>query len=309
MRTGVIGCGVVGLTLASKLGAAGNEVHLYSNEVAQIEAIRLEEVDLGGVFDEKYRFKHLHKSLNEFLDNDLDIVFIAVKTPSLNVLLDEMKALNFKNVPVMSCQNGIGTEDEIAKRFGKEYTWRMVLNFAGNVLDHTFVKIHFFHKPNYISSMDESRKDFGLDICEEFNRAGLETEYKANVLGEIYQKVILNCALSGLCALTRTTMGSAMLDKNIVDIVKHLVLEGMKVAHLEGANLGDDYFKNAMSYLLNGGNHKPSMLIDIENGRPTEIDFLNFQILKLAENHGIFTPFTKTITTLVSALDRSVRVE
>ncbi len=97
-------------------------------------------------------------------------------------------------------------------------------------------------------------------------------------------------------------------DKNIVDIVKQLVLEGMKVAHLEGANLGDDYFKNAMSYLLNGGNHKPSMLIDIENGRPTEIDFLNYQILTLAEKHGIFAPFTKTITTLVSALDRSVRV-
>ncbi len=308
MKVGVIGCGVVGLTLATKLGIAGNEVHLYSNEPAQLDAIQHDEVDIGGVFNERYRFKHIHNSLQKLLANNLEIVFIAIKTPSLKTLLIDMVALGFKNVPVMSCQNGIGTEDEIAKHFGPEYAWRMVLNFAGNVLEHTVVKVHFFHKPNYISCLDSSGEDFGAQVCEQFTKAGMETVYKENVLGEIYKKVILNCALSGLCALTRMTMGSAMTDKNIVDIVKQLVLEGMKVAHLEGANLGDDYFKNAMSYLLNGGNHKPSMLIDIENGRPTEIDFLNYQILTLAEKHGIFAPFTKTITTLVSALDRSVRV-
>jgi 2-dehydropantoate 2-reductase len=309
MRTGVIGCGVVGLTLASKLGLAGNEIHIYSNEPVQLDAIRHEEVDLGGVFDERYRFKHVHNSLSEFLASDLEIVFIAVKTPSLTTLLDDMKAFNFQNVPVMSCQNGIGTEEEIAKRFGREFSWRMVINFAGNVLEHTVVKVQFFHKPNYISCLCDSGQELGLHICEEFSKAGMETKYKTNIQGEIYQKVILNCALSGICALTRMTMENAMNDENVVDIVRQLVLEGMKVAHLEEANLGDDYYKNAMEYLLNGGSHKPSMLVDIENGKPTEIDFLNNQILKLAEKHGVFAPFTKSITTLVSALDRTVRRE
>jgi 2-dehydropantoate 2-reductase len=171
------------------------------------------------------------------------------------------------------------------------------------------VKVHFFHPPNYISCLSAAGEDFGRRLAGEFSGVGLETRYKENIKGEIYQKVILNCSLSGVCALTRMTMGSAMRDEAVVDIVRKLLLEGMKIAHLEGANLGDDYYHNALKYLSTAGNHKPSMLIDIENGQATEIEYLNYQLIKLAEVHGEFVPFTRSITALVRALDHTVRVD
>lgn len=308
MNFGVIGCGAVGLTVASKLGLAGHEVHIHSNDPKQTRQLAREEVDLGGVFDQRYTFKHVHKDLKSFLAKRYDMIFVAVKTPSLEELLDDLQARGLQGTPMMSCQNGIATETEIAKRFGAENAWRMVINFAGNCLEATVVKIHFFHPPNYISCLSPAGADFGHMLEGEFTRVGLETRYKDNIKGEIFQKVILNCSLSGVCALTRMTMGAAMSDEAVVDIVRKLLLEGMKIAHLEGANLGDDYFHNAMKYLGTAGNHKPSMLVDIENGLATEIEFLNYQLIKLAEQHGEFVPFTRSITALVRALDHTVRI-
>lgn len=307
MEIGVIGVGAVGLTLAVKLGLAGHTLHLHSWEPRQMKELRDSEVDLSGVFDLRFKFDHVHPDLSEFLSHRYDLICIAVKTPSLVGLLKKLKKMGLSDVPLMSCQNGLGTADEIAEVFGKPNALRMVINYAGNVMETTTVKVHFFHKPNFLSSVDASGFAVARRVAQALTDAELETAFIEKIKNPVYQKAILNCCLSGVCALTRMNMKDAMDDPAIVAIVKNLLLESMQVAHLEKINLGDDYFQDAMEYLSHAGKHKPSMLIDIERGLPTEIDYLNHKILTLARKHGIHLPFTDAITTLVRALDRTVR--
>jgi 2-dehydropantoate 2-reductase len=58
-----------------------------------------------------------------------------------------------------------------------------------------------------------------------------------------------------------------------------------------------------MEYMGDAGDHKPSMLMDIEANRRTEIDFMNGKFVEYGKRAGIDTPFNHTLWTLVKGLE------
>ncbi|MHA2343812.1 MAG: ketopantoate reductase family protein, partial [Candidatus Hodarchaeales archaeon] len=70
-----------------------------------------------------------------------------------------------------------------------------------------------------------------------------------------------------------------------------------------GISFGSDFHEICLGYLSKGGHHKPSMLIDIENRNPTEIDFLNGRIVELGKKNNVPVPFNETTTAYVHALE------
>ena len=66
-------------------------------------------------------------------------------------------------------------------------------------------------------------------------------------------------------------------------------------------NLGWDFYTYAHDYLGHAGDHKPSMLVDVEQKRRTEIDFLNGKIVEYGQRVNIPTPSHGTIRSLVKA--------
>jgi len=72
-----------------------------------------------------------------------------------------------------------------------------------------------------------------------------------------------------------------------------------------GYDLGAGYIDQIMGYLNRVGMHKDSMCYDIDNKKPTEIDFLGGKIVEYARRKGIPTPFYVTMTNLVKAMEAS----
>ena len=58
--------------------------------------------------------------------------------------------------------------------------------------------------------------------------------------------------------------------------------------------------------MSNAGDHKPSMLMDIEAGRRTEVDFINGKFVEYGQRAGIETPFNRTLLSLVKGLESSI---
>jgi 2-dehydropantoate 2-reductase len=61
-----------------------------------------------------------------------------------------------------------------------------------------------------------------------------------------------------------------------------------------------------MDYMRNAGDHKPSMLMDVEAGRRTEIDFINGKFIEYARRAGMEAPFNRTMSAMVKGLESSV---
>jgi len=75
------------------------------------------------------------------------------------------------------------------------------------------------------------------------------------------------------------------------------------VAKADGYNFGSDALAKFTSYLEKGGAHKPSMLIDIENKRPTEVDFMSGAITRYGEKYRVPVPVNSTFTRLIKTME------
>jgi 2-dehydropantoate 2-reductase len=119
----------------------------------------------------------------------------------------------------------------------------------------------------------------------------------------VWRKSVMNACMNPVCAVTGLTMSRVMNDPIVYQIVDALVKECIQVARANEINLGWDFYPHAMDYMRNAGDHKPSMLMDIEAGRRTEIDFINGKFVEYGARTGTHTPYNHTLSALVKGLE------
>ncbi len=303
LRIGVIGVGPVGSILAGYLSKAGEDVRIIDILKDHVDKIREEGLHIGGMVDETIKIGKTSYSISELADHDMDVIFICVKASFLSIIIRELERVYKPGTKVISYQNGLDNEHMVAETFGEANTLRVVINYAGNFIADGKVTMNFFHKPNYIGVLTEDNMDFANRIATMMTRADLETEYSPKIRTYVWEKVILNAALAPVSAITGMTMKEVTTFPDTAEMMRELLREGIKVAERDGCKFDDGFFDHCVWYLEQAGHHKPSMLIDIENRSPTEIDFLNGRICHHANSYGIPVPVNLTITQLIRALD------
>jgi 2-dehydropantoate 2-reductase len=237
---------------------------------------------------------------------DLDLAIVCVKTPALPKVISQLKEIASDDMYVMCAQNGIDNEMVVAREFGDSHSLRMVVNYAGSMSDSNTVHVSFFNPPNYVSALSPKGDAFAKKIVELMNSVGLESEIPEDIQDYVWEKAILNAALSAVCAITRKTMKDVMDFEYTLGLVEAIIDESVLVAEKEGIELGKKFRRFCIRYLKNAGHHRPSMLIDLENGSRTEIDQLNGKIAQYGRKHCQPTPINQCVTALVHLMEYSV---
>jgi 2-dehydropantoate 2-reductase len=178
-----------------------------------------------------------------------------------------------------------------------------VVNYAGNIIDNGKVRMSFFNAPNYIGMIDSRAKEKAGNLAKIITAADLETAFTPEIKNYEWEKVILNAALSPVCALTRRTMKQMMEFEDTRQLAEVILREGLKVAEANGVHFKSDFLKHGMDYLDKAGHHKTSMHVDIERGSPTEIGSLNDKIVEYGKIKGIPTPYNSTIVSLIRGME------
>jgi len=184
--------------------------------------------------------------------------------------------------------------------------YRVVVNYAGNLLSPGNAVMNWFQPPNYIGVLHKDKyttDETTRQIARIMTAAGLKTEETPNIKKHVWEKTILNSALCSICALTGQTMKEAMEFRHSRSLAVKMVEEGLKVAKADGYDFGAEALTKFTSYLEKGGAHKPSMLIDVENKRPTEVDFMSGAITRYGERYKIPTPTNSTFTDLLKTIE------
>ncbi|MDQ1265665.1 MAG: 2-dehydropantoate 2-reductase [Bacteroidota bacterium] len=304
-KIGIVGLGPVGLMLAAHLQEAGCDLYICDMIKEKMNLIRNEGIQLVGRMDKSCFVPHAFSSFHELLNEKVDILVCAVKAYHVDFILDHIVQYNKNhNLLIISAQNGIGVAQMYANRFDESMVFRMVVNFAGNLFAPNTVNVTFFNPPNYIASKDDSRTDVSNWFAEVLTSVNLNTESTDSFTqsNKVWEKTILNAALSPLCAISKLTMKEAMSDPDTHEIVEKIILEAMDVAKAEEIKLPDNFVKLAIRYLKNAGNHFPSLAVDLMNKHQTEIDYMNGKIVEYGRKHYVRTPLNLTFTNLVRAI-------
>lgn len=306
LRVGIIGMGPVGSVLAVHLAEAGAYVIPCDIVTGKMDKIKKSGMRLRNVMEKSVTVPDVSYSVKELASFDLDLAVIAVKTPSLKKVTDQLAEIASDKMYVMCAQNGIDNEMIVAQEFSDDRTLRMVVNYAGSMSDANTVHVSFFNPPNYVAAMAPNGDDLAERIMELLNSVNLKTKIPEDIQDYIWEKAILNAALSAVCAITRKTMKDVMDFPFTLQLVEAIIDESVRVAEIEGIELGKKFRRFCIRYLKNAGHHRPSMLIDLENGNRTEIDQLNGKIVEYGRKHCQPTPLNQCVTALVHLLEYSV---
>lgn len=304
LRIGIIGMGPVGMILAVHLKEAGCDVVICDVDKIKINLIRNEGIHLEETIIKSSFFNYVCSSVDEMKEYNLDIIIVALKTYQVPGVLPALAHLNNDKVCFISAQNGQDVEAMLSDVFGESKTLRMVVNFAGNLNAPNVVKVTFFNPPNYIASIDDSQTEVLDFITKKLNSVQLSTEHihSFDIIKRIWEKNILNAALSPLCGIGKLTIKEAMDMPDTVELVEVIIQEALEVAEAEKINFEDDFIRKCLRYLKKAGNHFPSLAVDLMNNRPTEIDYMNGKIVEYGRKHYIRTSLNLALTNMVKAM-------
>jgi len=300
-KFGIIGVGPVGSIMAAHLAKAGHNVTLVDVLKPHMDEIKKNGLSITGFKEMNASFseKNLCYGIDELKNKDVDVVFISVKASVLPQILSMLKTVAKPDMTFISLQNGLDNEDLIADAFGKENTLRIVVNYAGNLIDNGKVRMSFFNSPNHIGMIDPKAEKKARALADVITAADLETAFTPDIKKYEWEKIILNAALSPVCALTRRTMKQMMEFEDTRALAEEVLREGIEVAAANGINFKPDFLKFCIGYLDKAGHHRTSMHVDIEKRNPTEIGFINDKIVKYGKVKGISTPVNSTIVSLI----------
>jgi 2-dehydropantoate 2-reductase len=296
----------VGSILTAHLIHSGENVVVEDAMSNILLKIKQDGLNVSGIAELAVKVDKIANSLDELAQFEPEIMFIVTKACYLKPLLSELKQVYTPNTKIVSFQNGLGNEQFIAENLGIDTVYRVVVNYAGNLTSPGSAVMNWFQPPNYVGVLqkgecktDETTKQ----IAGTLTAAGLRTEESKNIMRHVWEKNILNSALCSICAVTGQTMAEAMQNTHSRNIAIQLLEEGLKVAKADGYDFGSDALTKFTAYLEKGGAHKPSMLIDVENRRPTEVDFMSGAIVRYGQKYHIPTPVNSIFTALLKTIE------
>lgn len=310
IRVGIIGLGPVGMVLAIKLKGAGCDVSLCVRNEVKRERIKEQGIVLENVITASAPFDKVYATIADMAENIYDFVVIAVKTYDNSAVVDQLMPLIGDNTMLVLAQNGIDVEDSVAPFVGESRILRMVVNYAGNSISPNRVKVTFFSPPNYIGSINDANETAAITFAGLLNDVNLHTEPVGSfeLLRRVWEKTILNSSLSALCGVGRLTMAEAMSDPDTIELIEQIINEAVEVAEKEKIRYPDDFIRQCMRYLKHGGDHFPSLAVDLINGKQTEIDFFNGKIVEYGRKHYVRTSLNLSFYNMVKAMTNKTMI-
>jgi 2-dehydropantoate 2-reductase len=141
------------------------------------------------------------------------------------------------------------------------------------------------------------------EMLEDFVKAGVPVRVSDNVVGELWAKLILNCAYNAISAITKLPYGLLFKNEDARDLMRLVVRECLAVAQREFISLPGDSWQGVELIAATMSGQLSSTAQDLMRGRRSEIDDLNGHIVRRGKSLAIDTPANQAVYSLVKLLE------
>jgi 2-dehydropantoate 2-reductase len=143
------------------------------------------------------------------------------------------------------------------------------------------------------------------DVAKLFTSAGFKAPISRDIRTEIMLKIFGNMSFNPISALTHATLEDICLDVDARTLITSMMQEGMSICNVLNLQIPVSIEKRIAGAQAIG-QHKTSMLQDIESGRSIELDSLVAAMIELGEATQVSTPYLRVIYTLTRLLDKTL---
>jgi 2-dehydropantoate 2-reductase len=301
MRIAVMGTGGVGGYFGGRLAAAGEDVTFIARG-PHLEAIRAHGLSItSGAGD--IVIAPAQATDDPAGIGPVDFVLFSVKLYDTHAAGAMLAPLIGPGTAVVNLQNGVDGEGILADIIGPEHV-------IGGV---AYISAHI-EAPGKIAHAGKGAKlTFGelggaatprLEVlAEACGRAGFDFEVSDDIDAPLWSKLAMLASVSAVCCLTRLPIGASVQAPETAALLRTGMEEVVAVARAKGVKLSDDTVQRVLSFGRSmGSDIKPSMLVDLERGKPLEVDHLSGAVVRAGEGLGVATPFHSIAVALLAPL-------
>ncbi|MBI3490888.1 MAG: 2-dehydropantoate 2-reductase [Acidobacteria bacterium] len=289
----VFGAGAIGSVYGAKLSSA-HDVTLVARE-AHAREISTNGLRIAGVEDGTYAV-HAVTALSAIAPDTL--VIFATKVSDSEVAARSLAPLVRPDTVILCVQNGLYSEDVVKAVVGDRCRVLRAITHVGAI----------FRTPGVVELKVRSytaieNSPVSAAIADALTACGLDGRVTDRIKEEMWRKLVVNCVINPINAITRTEVG-AIADERLTPLKRLIVDECVSVARRDGVALEGDLVA-AIDAQYGASRNLSSMQQDLLKGRRTEIDFLNGAVVRLGERYGIACPVNAALATIIRRMEET----
>lgn len=309
MRITILGPGAIGCLLAGLLARAGEKVTLLDYRPERAAEISQRGVSIKSADNEFAVPVRATADPAEIIPPEL--LLVCVKAFRTEAAAKPLASCVGDETAVLTLQNGLGNVEQLSAVFGKARVLGgvtghgAILQGAGQVLHTGVGETVIGEQSGQVTARLEQ-------IKSSFDRANISTTVTADLAGAVWGKVVVNCAINPLAALTRLRNGDLLGEPSLADLLEKVAAEAAQIATANGVQLPyPDPGERMRQVCRQTAGNINSMLADVLSRRPTEINQINGAVARAAAAAGVPAPLNQALTALVSAVEKNytIRVE
>lgn len=300
-RIAVVGAGAVGGYFGGMLARVGAPV-IFIGRAAFIDAVKQ-----NGLFLDTVQFQeHVRVEASTDLSaiRNAEIVLFCVKTTDTVATAKQLATIVSPRAVLISMQNGVDNAEQIESASGLR-AFAAAVYVAASVPTPGTVK-HVGRGDLVLGPENE----ITTRVASVFTRAGVPCRISENLDGDLWTKLVWNCALNAISALGKAKYGDILASEDAKELLQRTIFEVLAVAKAAGISL--PVFENPQAAIAGAYKVAESMAAtrsstaqDMARGKKTEIDSLNGFIVRRGRELNVPTPINHALYTLVKLAEKS----
>ena len=308
----VVGSGAVGSFYGAMLARAGHHVTLIGR-APHVHAIEQRSLQLH--MAGRIEFVKIGATTELSAVRGADLVLFCVKSLDTDALARQIAPLLDANAIVLSLQNGVDNARVLALHINHHATQLVVPTavYVATAMPEAGVVQHFGRGELLIGNIHAQINVEGKSVSNEkrlqavvdlFATAQVPVRISPDVMGELWGKLLVNCAYNAISAVSQMPYGKMAALPAIVETQHAVAREVIAVALADGQKLLLAESLQAVERIATGmPDQLSSTAQDIARGKPTEIDHLNGFIARRGAELGVATPVNQALFALVKLLE------
>jgi 2-dehydropantoate 2-reductase len=300
-KIAIVGSGALGCYYGAMLARAGEDVHfLMRSDLAAVRARGLRVKRPDGEF-----------VLNDVQTEDTpekigpcDVVIVALKTTANREFSRLITPLLHERTAILTLQNGLGSDEELARLFGAE---RVMGGLCFICVNRTVPGEILCIQPGALSL-----GEFGRPISERlrvvaatFQKAGVSCQTGDDLAALRWRKLVWNVPFNGLSiAAGGLTTDRILADPLLEAEVRALMGEIVETSGKLGWPISAEFIEKQIAHTRPMGPYKPSSLIDFLEGREVEVESIWGEPLRRAQAAGVAVPRLQLLYALLQRVTR-----
>jgi 2-dehydropantoate 2-reductase len=301
-RVCIAGAGTIGSLFAGHLAQVA-EVSVLTRRPEHAAALNEQGLRVSGRADLRSR---VHATADPAELPEFELAIVCCKSTDLDAVASSLEGRS-PGATLMTVQNGLGAE-EIVRSHGDWDLLSAITFMSGTRHSDTEVE-YILDTETWLGAYGATPHARAEEVAALIASSGLKVRAFEDLRPSQWSKLVFNATNNGVAALTGLPHDSHFaVEREPTDLgrlVHALMEEGNAVARAAGPGIAEDPWEMNVHATRRGSAHRPSMLEDVEAGRPTEVESINGALVREAQRLGVEVPLQRALYALVRAREAS----